>query len=418
MKSRPMLFCLLILSAAVGCGESPAEAPIRPVRAIKFGDVAGVESEWFPGRARATEEVNLSFRVAGELVALPLDVGDVVAKGDILARLDPRDFEAAHDRAGAKLAQAVAELAAMRTARPEEIRRLEAQVKEFEAILALAETDYRRVLAIQAEDRGAVAQAEVDRKRGIRDRSAASLEQAEELLAIAREGARREDIAAKEAETRALAAEVVVAQNKVDYTRLAAPFGGTIVATYVENYQTVVARQAVCRLLDTSRIEMVVNIPESRISMAPFITDVVCVFDVFPDMPIPAQVKEVGTEASMTTRTYPVTVIMEQPDGAIVLPGMAGKVRGRVAPAEGSVEQAYALPVNAVFTPETERQSCVWVVDESSLTVKRRPIETGALTPTGVIVTGGLTSGEWIVTAGVHSLTDGQQVRLLEEGGS
>jgi multidrug efflux pump subunit AcrA (membrane-fusion protein) len=58
----------------------------------------------------------------------------------------------------------------------------------------------------------------------------------------------------------------------------------------------------------------------------------------------------------------------------------------------------------------------VWVVDESSRKVTRREVATGKLTPVGLAVTAGLQPGEWVVSAGVHSLRENQEVKILEEG--
>jgi RND family efflux transporter MFP subunit len=414
MSMRIPLVCLTVLLG--GCATETDTQPARSVRVMKVGDISGIEGRKFPGRAKATQEINLSFRVGGELVSLPIDVGDVVKKGDVLSTLDPRDFQATLDSAEAARQQAVAELEAMRIARPEEIRRLDAAVREAEAVLELAETDYNRVLAIQKEDPGAIAQAEVDREKASRDRSAAMLDQDKENAAISKAGARKEDVSAKEAEIRSLEAAVEMARNNLGYTRLIAPFDGTIVAKFVENYQTVLPRQAICRLLDTSKIEFVVDVPESIISSIPYAADIVCVFDAFPDKKIPAKVKEIGTEASSTTRTYPVNLIMDQPKGITILSGMAGMASGRAKMAGDAGEEGVLVPAGAVFTPETEKQSYVWIVDEPAQTVTRRAVTVGAPTAVGILVTEGLSAGQWIVTAGVQSLAEGQQVRLLTEG--
>ncbi len=395
----------------------PAEAPpARPVRAIKAGDISGIDGRKFPGRAKATQEINLSFRVGGELTSLPIDVGDVVKKGDVLSTLDPRDFQATLDSAEAARQQAVANLEAMRIARPEEIRRLDAAVKEAEALAERAVADYQRDIAIQKEDPGAIAQVTVDRSKAAQDRTAAALDQNKESLTIAKQGARKEDIAAKEADIRSLEATVTMARNNLEYTRLTAPFDGTVVAKYVENYQTVLPRQAICRLLDTSKIEFVIDVPESMISLVPHVADIICVFDAFPDLKIPAEIKEVGTEASTTTRTYPVNLIMDQPEGTTILSGMAGTASGRYKKGEDASEEGVVVPAGAIFTPETEKQSYVWIVDESAQTVTRRAVTVGAPTAVGILVKEGLSAGQWIVTAGVQSLTEGQQVRLLTEG--
>lgn len=410
------LVCLAVLLGGCDKKTETSEQPARPVRAIKIGDASDIEGRSFPGRAKATQEINLSFRVGGELVSLPIDVGDVVKKGDVLSTLDPRDFQATLDSAQAARLQAVARLEAMRIARPEEIRLKDAEVREAEAVLALAESDLKRSIGIQNEDPGAISQADVDLDKADRDRSAAILDQNKESLKIAKEGARKEDITAKEAEIKSIDADVAMAKNNLGYTRLVAPFDGTIVAKQVENYQTVLPRQVICRLLDTSKIEFVIDVPESMISLVPQVTNILCVFDAFPDQEIPAEIKEIGTEASTTTRTFPVNLIMDQPGGITILSGMAGTASGQAKPDGDAGKQGIVIPAGAVFTPETEKQSYVWTVDESAQTVSRKPVTVGAPTAVGILITDGLSVGQWIVTAGVHSLVEGQQVRLLTEG--
>ena len=133
----------------------------------------------------------------------------------------------------------------------------------------------------------------------------------------------------------------------------------------------------------------------------------------FPDIEIPAEIKEIGTEASATTRTYPVTLIMDQPDGATILPGMAGKASGDGS--AGDQGASLSVPVAATFTPDDGAGTFVWVVDPSTKQVTRRPVTTGEVTEFGITVSDGLEDGEWVVTAGVSYLKDDQEVRLLEE---
>ena len=74
------------------------------------------------------------------------------------------------------------------------------------------------------------------------------------------------------------------------------------------------------------------------------------------------------------------------------------------------------VPVSAVFSSETEVGSFVWVIDENTRTVSRRKVSTGDLTDHGILVRDGLETGEWIATAGVHYLREGQKVRIRETG--
>ena len=94
-----------ILVAGCGTKES-GEEPVRPVRVMKVADLEGVTARSFPGRASAAQEVDLAFRVAGPLVALPVNVGDEVSEGDTVAQIDRRDFEVTLLNARANLERA------------------------------------------------------------------------------------------------------------------------------------------------------------------------------------------------------------------------------------------------------------------------------------------------------------------------
>jgi multidrug efflux pump subunit AcrA (membrane-fusion protein) len=113
---------------------------------------------------------------------------------------------------------------------------------------------------------------------------------------------------------------------------------------------------------------------------------------------------------------------MQQPEDALILPGMAGTARvDEIDLPEERQRTGVAVPVGAVFTPDTETQSHVWIIEptEGDLGVlKRRPVKTGDMTRLGVLVTDGLTAGEWIVTAGVHSVDEGETVRILKQNGA
>lgn len=102
---------------------------------------------------------------------------------------------------------------------------------------------------------------------------------------------------------------------------------------------------------------------------------------------------------------------MDQPKGATILPGMAGRASGVARPPSDEQEQNIVIPVTAVFAPEAESKSFVWVIDESSSTVSRREVQVTKLISGGYVINAGLEPDEMIATAGVHFLQEGQQVR-------
>ena len=66
------------------------------------------------------------------------------------------------------------------------------------------------------------------------------------------------------------------------------------------------------------------------------------------------------------------------------------------------------IPLSALY--QSGQQPSVWVVQNDSVTL--RPVQTGKYSKTTLQITGGLQSGDMIVTAGVHKLREGQKVRL------
>jgi multidrug efflux pump subunit AcrA (membrane-fusion protein) len=388
--------------------------PIRPVRAIRVGDVKSIQGREFPGRAQAGDEVDLSFRVAGTLVSLPVDTGSKVKKGDTIAAIDPRDFQVALDSAQSSLNRDRANLLAMeRGARPEEIEQLKAALAEAEASYRQALAEYSRNVPLVKQR--VITQSEFDILVARRDRTAAQVKKAKEDLNIGQKGARPEDLEAKRAEIKALEAAVTNAKNQLDYTVLTAPFDGNVAARYVDNYQTVQAKQPIVRLLDISRIEVTVQVPESLIALVPLVKKAVCRFDALPGRTFTGQVTKIGSEASQTTRTYPVTVELDQPKDVQIFPGMAAVVRGQPEESQNVAEEVPIVPASAVFTGDAGQQSFVWVVGEDHKAA-RRQVKTGALTAAGIAIPEGLKPGEWVVVAGVHSLRENQQVTILQDG--
>ena len=342
---RYAICALAVCTAATLCGctaEQGAPPPPRSVKALRIADPSVLSGRTFPGKAEATQEVDLAFEVSGTVISRLVNKGDQVQAGDLLAQLDPRDYQNERD----------------------------------------------------------AAQAESQRARAYRDR----------IAMAARTGAvSLQDLTDAEARLNVAIAQLNIKQKALDDTRLTAPFSGVVAATYVEQYQRVIAKQKVLRLLDLSQIEMTIDIPENLISYIPYVSSVWCRFDAFPDRTIPARIKEIGAEASNTTRTYPVTIIMEPPDAIPLLPGMAGVVGGSADLPAGLVQRGVEIPVEALFSDRPD-SSFVWIITKPGNTVTRHQVTVGNLTPRGIMVTDGLAIGDLIAIAGVSYLQEGQQV--------
>ncbi|MGI9243928.1 MAG: efflux RND transporter periplasmic adaptor subunit, partial [Verrucomicrobiales bacterium] len=222
-KTSILLFSSVILFVGCGKKEGPVTETVRNVRAMKVGNLDGLVGRSFPGRARAAQEVDLAFRVSGPLNAFPVNVGDTVNESDLIASIDPRDFDVA-------------------------LRNAKAGLQRAEATANRARLDLERMIAAQNTNEGAV--------------SVRAVDQARENLEVAN------------ADIESFKASVEEAENSLEYTELRAPFSGTIVATFVENFENVREKQMVVRLLDKTQIEFEVGIPETLISLAEYVKDI------------------------------------------------------------------------------------------------------------------------------------------------
>ena len=409
-------FVLFLAACGKEKEEMPAKEVVRPIKMMTVASSRDTLQRRFPGKVRAARQVDLAFQVDGPLIELPVDEGQRVKRGDLIAHIDPRNFEVTLENAEGRLSNAEAQLKAMRQARPEDIRRMEANLAKADAALRLAQIEYNRLLRIKKEDPGAASQGMLDRAREMKERTEAELHAAKEELRIGKAGARPEDIQAKEAEIKSLAAARDYAKLHLSYTYLRAPFNGVISRRYVDNFQEILAKQPIVSLDDVSSVEILVDVPE--LIVATFTADsdtrAVAEFAAAPGKQYPLTIKERASRADPKTQTYQVVFRMPQPDDINVLPGMTATVAGSTQMRE-KTKEVFIVPAIAVVADAAGNPN-IWVVDKDTLKVQRRTVKTGDLTGTDSIeIIDGLKSGESIAISGVSRLREGMRVSDLSK---
>lgn len=349
------------------CGqkeETPPREVVRPVKVITVTSSGDAFTRRLPGTVRAAQRVDLAFQVGGPLIKLPVEEGQNVKKGQLLARIDPRDFEV-------------------------NLRNAEGQLSKAKAALQRAQSEYNRIVRIREKDPGAASVSMVDRRR-------ADLEQAG-------------------ADVESIQATVDAAKDKLNYTYLRAPFSGVIATRYVDNFQEVRAKQPIVTLDDLSHVEILVDVPEiamATIRKGP--VNVVAEFSSAPGKRYPVNLKEYSTRADPKTQTYRVVLTMPAPDDMSVLPGMTATVEG-TRPNQRKTGDRFVIPATAVFADEAG-ESHVWVYDKETETVRRRKVDTGDLTGTASIeIVEGLAAGEMIAVSGVSMLREGMKVKPVDK---
>lgn len=346
--------------------ETPIES-IRPVRTMQVSETSSEDSQIiFPGTLRAFKRADLSFRVDGTIIMRDISVGYRARKDEILIQLDPREYEIALQKAKGK-------------------------VESYEAQINFAVRDYARMQRIYQKDPGAISVNLLDRKK----------EKGNEL----------------KAELSIAQGDFDQAADNLSYTTLKAPFDGIVAAIYVENHEQVRAKQIVLRFLDIAEREMEINVPEKYIHVLLRGKDQLKFnirLDAFPDRVFRAKIKEIGTEASSTTQTYPVTLSLQRiPYELPLLAGMSGRAFFTLPKRNAS--KTFKIPKSAIFT-ENGSVNYVWIVDPNTQTVHKKAVKIDANQKENtIIVQEGLAAGDRIVTAGTSFLIEGQQVKFDAE---
>ncbi|MGX1098713.1 efflux RND transporter periplasmic adaptor subunit [Amorphus sp. MBR-141] len=356
MNPRHILVGLVALCAVAGlfgCSEGDAdrEPAIRPV----LSELAALQPgdvESFTGKVEPRFSHELGFRVLGRVVARNVEVGQQVKAGEVLASLDSRALELA-------------------------VRQLEAELAKARAQLDNAAATKDRKTALFKVN--AASQAEVDT--------------AEEALAAAN-------------------ASVVQGQARLDkaneqlsYTQLRSQTDGIVTAVSLEVGQIVTQGLTVVTVAQADVREAVVDVPDE-------IAQTIRPGDAFTarlqadlDLSASGRVREIAPQADEATRTRRVRITLDQP-----APAFRIGTNVRVTPTHAYVSHV-GLPRSALLTEDG--RTFVWIVDAKALTVSRRPVDIAG-DPAGgpVRVTRGVDVGDRVVTAGVHSLSEGQKVRI------
>lgn len=363
IPSRARILSLTLAGLLAACGgEEPAAEVLRPVRTTQVFSSGGERERAFAGTARAGTESRLSFRVPGTVLEVPVSVGDSVAAGGLIARLDAEDYRL-------------------------QVREAEAAEAQAQAQAQNAESSYRRVRDLY--EAGSASRADLD-------------------AALA-------GFQSSEATVRAAQQRVQLARQQLSYTRLTAPVAGAVAAVNVEPNENVQPGQMIVLLTSGTSIEVEVAVPEVLIARVSEGDPTEVRFDAVQGRSFPATVREVGVAATGAATTFPVTVVLGEAD-ADLRSGMAAEVTFQFEATGG--RDVFVVPSVAVAEDRDGR--FVYVVEPGDPSgtgvVHRRPVTVGELTTLGLEVLEGLADGEHVVIAGVSRIEDGLRVRFDEAG--
>lgn len=403
------------VTLALGCaGGLQAQDTPRPAKVVTVNMTESEVVRSYPAIVLPSDEVELSFRVGGPVVELPIRAATSVETGDVIARIDPRDFERQIAQLESQRDQAEAQLSALRIgARPEEISALKAAVASAEAQLLQAQEQAERTRTLT--ERGVAATAQLENDLAALRVAQANLRAQQEQLAIGETGGRPEDIEAAEAGIRGLDAQIQIARDQLDDATLRAPFPGIIARRYIDDFSLVQPGQSIALLQNLAVVHLKFDVPGPDVTALSAngqnnIRNKV-IFDALPDEVFEGEIVEFSVQADSATQTYRGRVAVTSPDKTVILPGMVGRV---ISSAPGHTPKLLA-PLTAIAAAP-DSSAFVWVVEEDN-TVREQPITIGEAEGDMVEVLSGLEPGTMIVAAGVSHLISGMSVRPVTQIG-
>lgn len=373
MPLRPVrasaVFALASLLFACFPEKSENEDETPPVRGLittLVSDAEEVTVRRYPGVLEPGEVNLLSFEVGGRLGRVNLDVGERVSSGQLLAELEPEQFETI-------------------------IENRRAAVEEVRASLAQAESDLARSEALL--ESGTITVVRRDQDATTVAQARAQLVQAEKNLATA--------------------------EQDLGDSKLFAPFDGIIDSIEVDSFATVGAGQTVLSIYQQSEYEVSFTVSFDVISQLIVGTPATVRLADDPTISLEGVVSELGERAGQVS-SFPVVVQLKE-SAPIIKAGMAVEVG-----LEFSLPSArgHLLPMSAVI-PGTEIPADakpneplaleVFVYDPDTRTVQQRSVTMAGIRDNRFLIIDGLSEGERVATKGVAFLREGMEVSLLPD---
>ncbi|MGO4667771.1 efflux RND transporter periplasmic adaptor subunit [Bosea sp. 2RAB26] len=343
---------MFVLALAACQNQEAAPSEGRPVRVVKVEAGKLANDIKLSGEIQAEKNVGLGFRIGGRVAERPVNVGDRVAAGQIVARLDPSLERNALTAAKATLEAARGEVNTTRNT-------------------------FERQERLMAQ--GFTTRPRFDQSLKAQEAAQAQFEDAE--------------------------AQVELAQDRLGFTELRAGVSGVVTARSIEPGEVVQAGQVVLQLAREDGRDAVFNVPATLLETLEGDTPIRVALAEAPTVSAFGRVREVAPQADPVTRTFGVRIGLIDPPEEMRL--------GSTVVGTMELTSASIVSVPASALTQQDLSPAVWIVDPVKSTVSLRNVDVLRFDPGLVIVSQGLEPGDVIVSGGIQALHPGQRVQPL-----
>jgi multidrug efflux pump subunit AcrA (membrane-fusion protein) len=427
-KILSLIIVASILSSACG-GKKNANANANTVQneanatAPILVTTTRVESKEVPafvqanGSLLADETSDVASQVSGQVITTPVNIGDFVRQGDVLAQLDDKNARlqlsqnqanVAQAEANVRQAQARLGLGANSSFEANQIPEVRAAQANYEQLLAeqkLAEANEERYRDLVKT--GDVAMVLYDQYRTAKDTAVARTNNARQQLAAARNTAGENNQAIKSAQAAVESAksQIAVAQKAIADATIRAPFSGFISARPIAIGENVSPTSIIATILRSNPIKAQLRVDEGEVPNIKIGTGVSLTVRAYADRRFSGTVTAINPALDEASRAATVEALIENGDNAL-RSGMFATAR--IIRAGGNM--GVFVPKSAVYADNTTQSYRVFVIQEGL--AKLRVVQLGQEENDNYQILSGINADETVATSNVDKLFEGAKVQI------
>jgi len=401
---------LAIIALLVAAGVFILPSLKKPVKvrtvSLKKGDLRVTVTATTTSTIESERYVTVSARRMGVIKRLPVEEGDFVSKGQLLAELDRDEVLAEKARAEATLDLEKKRLAQAEAGVSMEKATTFAALKEAESVLWEAES--RLVRYEMLFGKGMVSRQEYDQVKNSRDVAKARYDSAK--AGLDRNTVKEKDVEAARASVDQARASLASVGVQLGYCTIDSPISGVVYKLPVEAGETVSVGTVLAELVDPDDIYVLSTIDEVDVGRLKLGMPVKIRVDALPDRLLDGKVTRISPIVSgskQETRTFEVRVGFDEPV-ALLKPGMSADIEVQ----SRNIKDVLHIPAQSVI--EKDDKKFVYVVRDRR--ARLTPIDVGYFSWSDAEVTGGLSDGDVVITTpDTAGLSDGARVEPMPE---
>lgn len=352
------------------------------------------------GSLAGDQQTDVAPQTSGKVIAVGVDIGSYVRRGQMLVRLDDAELKLRVDQASAQVEQTKAavrqaeEKIGLRPGQAFDPNRV-AEVAAAKVALDLADKNLKR--AEKLIESGDVSRSFYDDQRARRDQLK---EQYEVQVAQARQNYAAVDVARTNVAN--AQAALALARKNLSYAIIPAPLDGFVTERVADLGEYVSPQQKVATLVRTNPLRIRIDVPEQSIPEVKVGQSVSITTSAWPDKNFAGRVARIAPNVSATSRTLTVEAEIENSSNALK-PGQFATVRIL----QERAEPAVLVPARAVVNEAGV--SRLYVIKDGH--AEQRLVQTGQTEGDLIEIRSGVTADELVATSNIEQLSDGIAVK-------